>query len=355
MFPGIDTKNNYLTTFKAMGIILMVVGHSGSPEYFHQLIYYFHMPLFFFVSGYFFHPEEGEGIFIKKRLNGLYLPYIKWSLAFLLVHNCLFNFGIYNDSYGYNGNVFHAYDSHEYLSRFFYVVFTMDKHEPLLGGFWFLKTLLCAAIMVKILIKLISYLAENKKVLITFFFCVFGTLITKYFDMNLPYIGNLSIIFLGAVFYLMGYGYRRVEKFSFYKWFFLLSASFLMLLFTSVYHSMSMYCNFEDSLIFIFVAGIGIYCTLGICYHLEKEGIGLYYIGKNTMQILALHFLSFKIVSICMIFYYSLPFAMLSQFPVIECYQDITWPFYSLAGIAIPLLVKAGYDRAKANLCNRMV
>lgn len=41
---------------KALGIILMVVGHSGCPEILARFIYLFHMPLFFFCSGYFFTP-----------------------------------------------------------------------------------------------------------------------------------------------------------------------------------------------------------------------------------------------------------------------------------------------------------
>ena len=37
---------------KAICIILMVIGHSGCPDYLHRFIYMFHMPCFFFISGY---------------------------------------------------------------------------------------------------------------------------------------------------------------------------------------------------------------------------------------------------------------------------------------------------------------
>ena len=36
---------------KGIGIILMVIGHSGCPTFLHDFIYLFHMGLFFFVSG----------------------------------------------------------------------------------------------------------------------------------------------------------------------------------------------------------------------------------------------------------------------------------------------------------------
>ena len=43
-----------VTIAKAIGIILMVVGHSGLGGYPIRFIYLFHMPLFFFLSGYCF-------------------------------------------------------------------------------------------------------------------------------------------------------------------------------------------------------------------------------------------------------------------------------------------------------------
>ena len=37
---------------KCIGIILVVIGHSNCPYLYHKMIYYVHMPLFFFLSGY---------------------------------------------------------------------------------------------------------------------------------------------------------------------------------------------------------------------------------------------------------------------------------------------------------------
>lgn len=44
----------------------MVVGHSGCPEYLDRLIYNFHMPLFFFVSGYFLNVNGGVKLLYLK-------------------------------------------------------------------------------------------------------------------------------------------------------------------------------------------------------------------------------------------------------------------------------------------------
>ena len=113
----------------------------------------------------------------------------------MLLHNFLFDIGFYNGLYGYNGNVFYVYDLHDYIVRFCFVVFTMDRHEPVLGGFWFLKTLFLASLMVRLFIKLASYLTEHSRMKVTFLVCILGLLLSKFFEVNIPFIGNLSIIF----------------------------------------------------------------------------------------------------------------------------------------------------------------
>ena len=83
-------KNNYIAIAKALGIMLMVVGHSGCPDYLYRFIYMFHMPLFFFCSGFFMKPAEkvvDVRKFVFRRFKGLYWPYVKWGLLFLLFHN----------------------------------------------------------------------------------------------------------------------------------------------------------------------------------------------------------------------------------------------------------------------------
>ena len=59
---------------KALCIALMIVGHCTIAPGLHDLIYLFHIPLFFFVSGYFF--KDGDA-FAKIRLDvrRLLLPY----------------------------------------------------------------------------------------------------------------------------------------------------------------------------------------------------------------------------------------------------------------------------------------
>jgi fucose 4-O-acetylase-like acetyltransferase len=62
----------YIDIAKGIGIILVVMGHNDfaliSP-FAHKLIYSFHMPMFFFMSGMFFKPEVPFWSFPSNRFN----------------------------------------------------------------------------------------------------------------------------------------------------------------------------------------------------------------------------------------------------------------------------------------------
>ena len=67
--------NNNISIAKGIGIILMVIGYAGCPTWMFQFIYLFHMPLFFFLSGYCFNNQyiDDKKIFIFRRITLYYI------------------------------------------------------------------------------------------------------------------------------------------------------------------------------------------------------------------------------------------------------------------------------------------
>jgi fucose 4-O-acetylase-like acetyltransferase len=71
---------------RGLGILLVVLGHTLAEANYHvqnatvlwlgQLIYSFHMPLFFFISGMFFKPELRLPDLLKRRFEALLKPYL---------------------------------------------------------------------------------------------------------------------------------------------------------------------------------------------------------------------------------------------------------------------------------------
>lgn len=69
----------YVDIAKGIGITLVVMGHNDfaliSP-FAHKLIYSFHMPMFFFMSGMFFKPDIPFWTFVRQRFNRVLRPFL---------------------------------------------------------------------------------------------------------------------------------------------------------------------------------------------------------------------------------------------------------------------------------------
>lgn len=135
---------------KGLAIILMVLAHTNFSHYGSVWINMFHMPLFFFSGycikeAYFDTPLK----YIKRRIDGIYVPFVKWSVLFLLLHNIFFYMGIYNSTYGgaHGGSAEALLSVNEILKRIFYICVTITQKEHLLGGYWFLHTLFYSSII----------------------------------------------------------------------------------------------------------------------------------------------------------------------------------------------------------------
>lgn len=75
----ISKRIEYLDIARGIGILLVVLGHNDfgaiSP-FFHQVIYSFHVPLFFFLSGYFLNASIPFIEYFKKRFHSVLKPFL---------------------------------------------------------------------------------------------------------------------------------------------------------------------------------------------------------------------------------------------------------------------------------------
>ena len=70
---------------KGIGILLVIICHAGLGGFSKEVIYSFHMPLFFFVSGYFF-LDAPFVVFLVKNIKQLLIPYFLFVLSFIFVY-----------------------------------------------------------------------------------------------------------------------------------------------------------------------------------------------------------------------------------------------------------------------------
>lgn len=327
---------------KAFGIILMVVGHAGCPDVLHYFIYMFHMPLFFIMSGYCFKDKyiTAPKQFVLRRIKGLYVPYVAYSLLFLLFHNVLFHLNIYNGQYGFNGKVSHLYSLAEFVRRGINIITAMFGHDQLLGGFWFIKALFFGSLVAFLAIKYIRQpiVGAALMLVITAVSCLFPII-------YIPYIGINNTIFMAAMFVMVGRVLKTINIQFKVAWIVLVAVCvFVVSLFMpcAVPIAQPNYPAWKV-LPFCICATMGTLMTAGVSSYIAK-GNGrakqfLVWIGNNTLSILTWHFISFKLVSLLIIYIYNLPEEQLACFPVIYEYSHLWWIPYSIIGVAVPLLI----------------
>lgn len=71
----------YVDVAKGIGAFLVILGHVTENGLFQAIIYAFHMPLFFVLSGITFRLKDGESIlkFLNNKFKNILIPYLIFS------------------------------------------------------------------------------------------------------------------------------------------------------------------------------------------------------------------------------------------------------------------------------------
>ena len=153
-------RDTVISIAKSIAIILMVIAHAEAPGWLCKFIFEFHMPLFFITAGFFFSTKylHDEATFVKKRVKGLYIPFVKWALFFLIIHNWMYDIGILNEVYGNEqGGVLHPYSTHQIQQNLWNIITAMGGYDAFLcGAFWFFRGLFVASILYLIIYKVLD-------------------------------------------------------------------------------------------------------------------------------------------------------------------------------------------------------
>ncbi|MDX2352384.1 acyltransferase [Stutzerimonas xanthomarina] len=192
-------RNAWVDYAKAIGIILVVYGHvargvfnAGLPmdqdEYLlvDSVIYSFHMPLFFFLSGLFFYDslvKRGQVGLIINKVDTIIYPFIVWSLLQGLIEAVLSNYT--------NGDVT--------LGQVFSLLWSPRAQ------FWFLYALF----LVFVVCSLVYARADRRYFLPLLL--VFGVLYVLSRDLAVGSVGKF--IFGNAVFFALGIWFNEIKAY----------------------------------------------------------------------------------------------------------------------------------------------
>ena len=335
------SKNNFISIAKAIGIILMVAGHSGSPAIINRFLYLFHMPLFFVCSGYFFKDIRDTNAltkYYKRKTQGLYFPYLKWSLFFLLFHNIFVLSNIIHD---------YTYDFNDYAKQLFNTCLMTD-YEILIRPFWFIKELLLSSILIATISLLRNrFITKITNEILAVVFLLL-TVIFKYQSIIIPALGDISIISLSITYFYTGMLYRKYEnkiKLGSITCIICFAITFIGSIY--FYGEIDMrYTTVPNILPYFILSITGILFIFDVSKYINmhiNDHHYIYHIGNHTMSILALNLLALKIGNLIKIQIYDMPIESLASHTIIYDHNQIFWILYIIIGVSIPLLLEHIY------------
>lgn len=330
------------------------MGHGGCPSWLNDYWHMFHMPLFLFMSGYCFKSIYlGEPkSFLKRKIQGIYKPYVKWTLFFLLFHNVFFYINIYSSEFGLNGRALPPtpYTLYDLPKRFYHIFIGLNGNEPLTGPFWFLKSLFWGSLIFYVTRRIFKniFFGILSLLLITFIF--------SYFNFSIPIFVIKAKEILAAVFISCGYFFKEKDidiKTSF-PW--IVGYAIIVGIGTYLIPTSMLKFNYINVIPYSICALIGTLMIFGISKSILKMGNNwfvkmLIFTGNHTFNILTWHILSFKIVSLMIVVVYGMRIQHLGELYVIHDYAKMGWWVpYTLFGITVPLIWIYYYTKLKTCL-----
>lgn len=278
-----DDRISYIDIARALAVYLVVLGHTSKWQTAVDLIYSFHMPCFFFISGMLLKRKTPDYSIkdvwktIKKRVAAYYIPYLVWGLFYSQLN--LTNF-----------------------LKLLYGTREMLIETNSVTSLWFLPAILVAGSLADIILWI-----GRKNIYIT----AAADVILFAIGVTLPHIKpygyplGFDAGIVGAGFMLTGFFMRsiidRVRYYEDMKWILIGIAAgiivFLAFNKACLTHNftihISMYSGtYGNIFIFLLNAFLGTIIVLGLAIAYDKffpsEKI-LRYIGQNTLGILVLH------------------------------------------------------------------
>lgn len=347
------------TILKAIAIILVVIAHSAAPAYLSNFAYMVGVPAFFVLSGYFFKLDnlDNTSDFVIRRTKTLYLPFIKWGVFFLILHNLFFEVGFLSESYGNaQGGVTHPYNWTQAAQHLWSMVFNMSGYDSFMAGaFWFFRALFLANIAFIFLFKATRQLGKFKTstlqvvsvIVLAFLLALWqasmGLHITGVAQGG--YRELMGIVLLG-----IGYLLRRADETPdssiWHNPIIMLAASSVVLMILTFVYPISMAAKPGSvlSVPILTVAGTAAFIWLrGLSEFIlqlpEKYTQWLQFTGENSLYIFVFHLLAFKVASMIKVGVYQLDWAMVGGHPVVQHeLGDGFWLLYIFVGVILPIL-----------------
>lgn len=319
----------------AWGIFFVVIGHCYQSQWFFFPAYTFHIPFFFFISGYLFKISDtlkGKAGFIVKKIRKQLIPFFLINLCFGIITVIIGLFGI-NLGGGLS------------LRNLFIEPFITNHQYTLNIALWFLINLF----LVNVIAQLINVKSSRKSKVIVFLFLIPIALFLTYKGLNNYHDLRLTVVRTGfaLLFFQIGVLFKEFKGkiITFLKEPLIIVALYAVAVFLSnswgnVQYSI-VWGNIGNDVIFLPLATtfLIICISFAICYHISnmiKDDSFIIKIGQKTFYIMVLHLSAFFLVNLVFYWLGKATIADLST-PYFAYKVSIYFPIYESLGIVLPM------------------
>ena len=360
------TKNRdiIIDILKGLGIIFMVIGHSGSP--FTSFIYMFHMAIFFIASGYCYSNRKSDDLKSVYRncigkIKSLWIPYVAWMTVFSLLHNFFIKINVYTDD-----EKLLAYSSGEYVSTInkwtnndifknINNAIILRGESQIGGALWFVAVLFEISIAYCVIDYLIKKIVSGNGIIIAQGIVAILLLALGYYcHLTGMTIAGLSKMCSYYCLFYLGYVIKcyklssREKKNSVHVLVF--GFSFIILIVASKFGSIALATNdYVNPLYLLLVSLVGWQWIYELSWMIKQINLiagWMVCFGQNTLMVVILHFLCFKIVNYVGVLINGWPLCCVAAFPIL-CKGGVWWGGYTIIGVLIPIGVSLMWKKMK--------
>ncbi len=186
---------NWIDCWKGVAIVTVVAGDIFSDLKVAKYIYWFHMPLFFFISGYLYKEKYDYLPFLKKKFFNLIVPYISFLILFSLP-----NLAAYIQEFWQNQQS----DSLYQLALF---IFKQLYGGQILTGkfdiFWFVTCLFFTQQLYNFIYTKFGSELWLINIILLNFYCLAMIDCWFFSDINFPW--NFNVVLMALPFYWLGH------------------------------------------------------------------------------------------------------------------------------------------------------
>ena len=297
-------------TARALGIFLVVLGHNSVPPFIGKYIFSFHMPLFFFISGYLFDMGKYANFrdFLTKKRDSILIPYFVFSFisyvfwAFFAIR--------FEESQGV-----------DILTPFIGIFYSNNKYAPMThnGVLWFLTCLFIVELMFYLIRK--KTVNDHTLLLLLIASSIVGYLGSVYVPFGMPWSTNVA--FTGIVFFGLGYlaknnqGKICLNLLLPHRILIILLCLGINVFFCSMNGQIDMNVNRYHNYFYFYIESMsGIGACIAISQLMRPSRV-LSYLGANTLLIFALHGIVLRIIKGIQLFMFGIPLEL--------CRNSLVW------------------------------